>query len=315
MDLRHFGLPASTGELQRHGRRASSESAIRLQDAFDYCLATARSHCPSFPTAVCILPKRLRKPVAVVYAFSHAAHEIADEGRLSPTERLMHLAAFEAKLDIVTAGGTINEPLFLALANVLAELALPVQSLYDLLTAARWDAVKKRYASFAELMEYCRYAASPLGRLLLHLCRCTTPRNIGHADALTSALQLIDKLRTLVDDCQRRNRIYLPQDEMIRFGVTAAHLEQHISDLAMQRLIKFQILRIQRLLRAGAPLGSALHGRVGLEMRLIISAAAQILQRLAVSDDPLTPPRLSKLDWGWILWQGLIRPRTLCQES
>jgi squalene synthase HpnC len=243
----------------------------------------------------------------VIYAFARTLDDLADEGRLNATERLLHLAGYEAKLDIIKAGGCLNESLFLALADVLRQHTLPVQPFYDLLAAARLDVVKKRYASFAELTEYCRYSANPIGRLLLYLYHAGTPRNLGYSDAICTALQLINLLQDLAQDYHDRGRIYLPQDEMTRFGVTEAHLRGHSRDAALRRLIEFQIERTQRLLQTGAPLARALNGRVGLEMRLIVWGGERLLQLLKAREDPFSRPCLSRSDWAWTIWHALFR--------
>jgi squalene synthase HpnC len=255
-----------------------------------------------------MLPRRLRGPVAVIRAFARSVNELVDEGRFNASERLMHLAGYEAKLDIIKAGGFLNESLFLALADTVRQHALPMQPFYDLLVAARLDVVKKRYTHFAELMEYCRYSANPVGRLLLHLYGAETPRDLGYSDAICTALQMIGFIQNLAQDYHGRGRIYLPQDEMARFGVTEAHIRGRCNDAALRRLIDFQIERAQRLLQAGAPLGKALRGRAGLEMRLLLAGGARRLHLLRTRRDPFLRPRLTKRDWAWMIWRVLFKP-------
>jgi hydroxysqualene synthase len=308
MDSRHLGLPVPIAEPRRLLRRHSSESSIRLQDSYDFCLATARSHDDDFPVASRILPEHLRKPVAVIHAFARTAHDLADGAHLNPGERLTYLAAYEAKLDIVKAGGCLYEPIFLALADVIRRHALPLPSFYELLDGARLNALKRRYASFAELADYCRHAANPVGRLLLHLYRSATPRNLGYADALCTALQLIHLLQNLGEDYHDKGRIYLPQDEMGRFGVCERHFAERCSDEGLRRLIEFQVLRARRLLQGGAPLGRLLHGRVGLHMRLVIVHGVRVLDLLKTRKDVFAPPHMGRLDWASVIWHALFRP-------
>jgi len=307
MDLRHLGFPAPVAVPQRHLRRSPADAAIRLQDAYDYCIALTRVHYDDLPIASRLLPKHLRRRVAAICSFAHTAHHLADDPQLNASERLMRLAGYEAKMDIIKAGGSLQEPVFLALADVIAQHALPLNALYDLLTAARLSIAKKRYANFAELIEYCRYAANPIGRLLLSLYRGAAPRNMSHADAVCSGLQIISLLRNLGSDYHDRGRIYLPQDEMARFGVSEAHFDEERCDEGLNRLIELQLSRAQRLLQAGAPLGYALKGRAGLEMRLLILAGARLLQHLRERTNPFVRPRLSRRDWIWMLGHAMLR--------
>jgi squalene synthase HpnC len=311
MDLRHLGFPAPVAVPQRHLRRSPADASIRLQDAYDYCIALTRAHYDDLPIASRLLPEHLRRPVAAICTFAHTAQHLADDPQLNAFERLLRLAGYEAKVDIVKAGGSLQEPVFLALADVIAHHALPLNALYDLLNAARLGITKKRFANFAELIEYCRYAANPIGRLLLGLYRSATPRNLSYADAVCSGLQIISLLRDLGSDYQDKGRIYLPQDEMARFGVSEAHFDEERCDESLSRLIELQMQRAQRLLQAGAPLGHALKGRAGLEVRLIILAGMRLLKHLRERQSPFMRPRLSRRDWIWMLGNAVLRVESI----
>jgi squalene synthase HpnC len=204
-----------------------------------------------------------------------------------------------------------DDPLFLALAQVIQDYRLPLQPFHDLLTAFRMDVEKKRFGDFDELMHYCQFSANPIGLLLLHLYQQATPDNIEYSNAICSALQLINFFQDLAQDYHENQRIYLPLDEMQHYGVDEQHLRDQISDTAMQQLMLLQVERAQQLLHSGAPLGNRLKGRAGLEMRMIIQGGMRILHHLQNCQDNLfARPRLHRRDWLWIMWHAIInRPR------
>lgn len=279
-----------------------------LPDAYAHCLRLARSHYENFPVASVFLPKRLREPISVIYAFARTADDFADEGDLAPEVRLAKLDAYVAGLDAIKNGSAIDDPVFIALKDVMSRHALPAQLFYDLLTAFRMDVTKQRYANYDEVLYYCRHSANPVGRLLLHLYDLATPVNLAHSDAICSALQLINFWQDIGQDYHENNRIYLPQDEMARYDVTEDHLRQSRTDAAMRSLMAMQIERTRCLMLSGAPLGRVLPGRMGFELRLTYHGGLRVLQALeSQRDDAFTRPRLKAKDWLAMMWGALAR--------
>ncbi len=276
-----------------------------LQNAYAECLHMAQSHYENFPVASRLLPKHLRMPIAVIYAFARRADDFADEGDLSNGERIAALTDFSNKLDLIEQGKEVNDTTFIALADVIKQHQLPISLFHDLLTAFKMDVTKERYANFGEVMEYCRYSANPVGRLLLHLNHVATPQNLGYSDAVCSALQLTNFLQDISQDLEESNRIYLPQDEMEQYGVSEKDIRNKLTNSASQNLIKFQIERTRKLMQAGAPIGKVLKGRMGLELRMTIMGGSRILYKLnQQNDDVFSRPRLSKWDIVWIIWKA-----------
>ncbi|MBI3221942.1 MAG: squalene synthase HpnC [Nitrosomonadales bacterium] len=262
-------------------------------------------HYENFPVASVLMPKRLRKPVAAIYHFARAADDIADEGDLPDQERLRRLDEFRAELARIAAGETPITPLFQNLAAEIRQHALPLQPFYDLLDAFSQDVVKKRYASFDELLDYCRRSANPVGTLLLHLYDEATPVNLAYSDAICTSLQLINFWQDVAKD-YAIGRIYLPLDELAQYGVDEAQIAQGISDEAWRRLMQFQVERARAMMRSGAPLGSILTGRIGLEMRMIIAGGLRILAKLqsARYDMFRHRPVLRPFDWVIMLFKS-----------
>ncbi len=255
-------------------------------------------HYENFPVASILMPKRLCKPVAAIYHFARVADDIADEGELSNEERLKRLDEFRAELASIKNNKTPLTPLFQNLAAEVHQHALPMQPLYDLLDAFSQDVVKKRYANFDAVLDYCRRSANPVGRLLLHLYEEATPQNISYSDAICTSLQLINFWQDVAKD-YAIGRIYLPLDELAQYGVSEDHIARGITDDAWRELMKFQVGRARAMMISGKPLGSILTGRIGLEMRMIIAGGLRILSKLesAQYDMFRHRPVLRPFDW------------------
>src|SRR5262249_39163741 len=141
-------------------------------------------HYENFPVASVLLPPRLRGPVATIYRFARTADDFADEGDEPPAERCAALTRFRDRLDAIERGADPDDPLFRDLAQIIRAHGLPIGLFYDLLDAFTQDVVKQRYADYAELLDYCRRSANPIGRLLLHLFGATQERNLIWSDAI-----------------------------------------------------------------------------------------------------------------------------------
>ncbi len=255
-------------------------------------------HYENFPVASVLMPKRLRKPVAAIYHFARAADDIADEGNSSDEERIQQLNDFRDELNHIAVGETPLLPLFKHLAEVVKTHDLPLQPFHDLLDAFSQDVVKKRYNDYEELLDYCRRSANPVGNLLLHVYEEATPVNLAYSDAICTALQLINFWQDVAKD-HAIGRIYLPQDDMTRFGINEDQIGNGETDEAWRILMKFEVDRTRDLMLQGAPLGSILRGRIGLEMRMIIAGGLRILDKLKSANYDMFRhrPVLRPFDW------------------
>jgi len=262
-------------------------------------------HYENFPVASLLLPPRLRRPVAVIYAFARTADDFADEGDDAPAVRLERLGAYREELGRIASQVPPHTSLFEDVARIVREHHLPLQEFHNLLDAFSQDVVKTRYASFAEVLEYCRRSANPVGRLLLHLFKRTHETELSHSDSICTALQLTNFWQDVALDW-RKGRVYLPQDEMQSFGVGEAHLADERCDAAWQALMKFQCDRTGELMRRGAPLGRSLAGRIGLEIRVTVQGGLRILEKLrqAGYDAFRKRPLLRWHDWPLLLWRA-----------
>jgi squalene synthase HpnC len=264
------------------------------------------SHYENFPVASLLLPPRFRHPIALIYRFAREADDLADEGDAPAPSRLEQLERFSEQLRRIERGIPPDIPWFAALATVIREHDLPVPAFADLLSAFAQDVTQQRYATISEVLDYCRRSANPVGRLLLHLFRRASDRNFQWSDSICSALQLVNFWQDVAIDYSK-GRVYLPQDEMKRYGVTEQHIAERRCDDAWRALIQFQIDRARGMLQSGAPLGRTLPGRIGLEIRATVQGGLRILEKLesARCDMFRHRPVLRWYDWPMIMARAL----------
>lgn len=260
-------------------------------------------HYENFPVASLLVPARLRRPIEVIYRFARSADDIADEGDASPDERLAALAEYQAELDRIEAGTSPLTPLFASLAEIVRQHALPIQLFRDLLDAFAQDVVKKRYADYPELLDYCRRSANPVGRLVLYLFGRTEAEHLEQSDCICSALQLINFWQDVAIDWQK-DRVYIPQADFPQFQVGESDIAQSRWSANWAALMDFEIDRAEALMQRGAPLVHALPGRLGWEIRLTIQGGLRILERLRRVRGNMFDHRPKLGKWDWLVLAG-----------
>ncbi|MDB5763732.1 MAG: putative phytoene synthase CrtB-like [Herminiimonas sp.] len=263
-------------------------------------------HYENFPVASILLPARLRPAVEAIYGFARSADDLADEGDATPEARLAALTVYENELTRIENSQPTDSGLFQALAGVVKKHELPLQPLRDLLSAFKQDVVTKRYETFETLMDYCRRSANPVGALMLHLYGAANAQNLRDSDAICSSLQLINFWQDVAVDWQKA-RIYLPHEDLVRFGVTETQMAQAQVNEAWRALMRFEAERTRALMLSGAPLALRLPRRIGWELRLVIQGGLRILERIeAVDYDVFNQrPQLGKSDWLRMAWRAM----------
>lgn len=288
-----------------------SPASTSSQQAYAWCRELARSHYENFPVASHLLPEQLRDPISAIYAFARIADDIADEGDAEPGQRLAALKRHGQQLELALAGAAGLEPVFIAAADSIARFKLDKQYFHDLLTAFSMDVTTRRYGSFAELQNYCRYSANPVGRLLIQLVGKDSASNQYYSDAVCTALQLINFHQDIEQDLLENDRIYLAMDEMQAAGIDERQLKYRENSPAMLAFMRQQYRRANRLLLSGYPLVNILGGRLGLEVRVTVLAAHRVARKLMRQQDIYSRPRLGKLDWIIIGLQTLSNQQPL----
>ena len=266
-------------------------------------------HYENFPVASFLLPRKLVPAVEAIYAFARSADDIADEGDAAPGERLAALERYEQALAAIGRGAPPAEPMFQRLAAVIHEYGLPLQPFCDLLSAFKQDVVVTRYPDFVQLLDYCRRSANPVGFLMLSLYGAADGANVRDSDAICSALQLINFLQDVAVD-RKKDRIYVPLEDLSRFGVAPAQLDQvpfDQRDARWRALMAHEVTRARALLLLGAPLALRLPGRIGWELRLVVQGGLRILESIERVDYDVFArrPTLGALDWLMLGWRAV----------
>jgi len=286
--------------------------------------AMAVDHYENFPVASLLLPRALRSAVRDIYRYARTADDIADEGDATPQARLAALAEYHRALDGLEAPVQQALPLpeiFEPLRDTVTRHALPVSLFRDLLSAFEQDVIKHRYENDAELLDYCRRSADPVGRLLLHLYKRHDTTNLACSDAICTGLQLTNFWQDVALDW-RKGRIYLPRDKRERLGVSedwigrCAEAGRLLADgddasagRAWDALMREQVAQARDLLLYGKPLTRRLPWRAGLELRLVVQGGLLILERLEQLNYDVFErrPVLRPIDWPRMALRALFR--------
>ena len=267
-------------------------------------------HYENFPVASRLVPAALRPAVVAIYRFARAADDLADEGDAPAAQRIAALAAYGTALTRIAAGETPPEAPFPELAEAIRAHALPLPPFHDLLSAFSQDVTVGRYPSFSALEDYCRRSANPVGRLVLALYRADTPSNLLLSDAICTGLQLVNFWQDIRIDWAK-DRVYLPQEDLDRFGVPVAQIAAGRVDHQWRALLAFETARARALMMSGRPLTRELPWRLGLELSAVIAGGLRILDRIdAVHGDVFAQrPQLRKRDWCVVAYHALLPPR------
>jgi phytoene synthase len=288
------------GTRARSARPGACEAALAAD--FAHCRRVARDHAENFPVASFLLPRALRDPIAAIYAFARAADDFADEPR-HEGNRIELLSDWEVRL-LSAAAGPGEPPVFRALSETIRRHDLPLQPFRDLLSAFRQDALRTRYETWTEVLDYCQRSAAPIGRLVLHLFGHRAPDLIGRSDRFCAALQLTNFWQDLAVDAGR-GRIYLPREDLRRHGVSEDSLRTGEAPrrAGFVPLMEEMAGRTAALFEAGRELPEMLPGRLRIELRLTWLGGTGILRRLrAVRFDVFRRrPALGILAWGPLL--------------
>ncbi|HEY9064448.1 MAG TPA: squalene synthase HpnC [Burkholderiaceae bacterium] len=266
-------------------------------------------HYENFPVASILCPPALRPAIAAIYWFARTADDLADEGDSSPEARLQDLADYRADLLAVVAGGAPSPrwaPVFHAIGDSIRQYKLPTELLTDLLSAFEQDVVKQRYADRAELLDYCRRSANPVGRLLLHLYGIADATSLCRSDAICTALQLANFWQDLSVDTSR-GRLYVPDADAARHGIAPEELLGRQDTPAARRVIAELVAWAAELMHAGAPLALTVPGRAGWELRLVVQGGLRILEKIERSGHASLAqrPSVRAFDAPLLLWRSL----------
>jgi squalene synthase HpnC len=275
-----------------------------VDQAYATCLRIAHDHYENFPVASRLVPARLRPHVAAIYAFARTADDIADEPGRSTSERLALLHEWSSHLQTPP-----RDDIFEALADTLARFDLPVELFEDLLSAFRQDVTMSRYHTWAQVLDYCRRSANPVGRLVLRLAGHRRDESDRWSDAVCTALQLTNFWQDLAIDWER-GRLYLPEELWRGAGADPADLDRRLLTPQWASALREAAHVTRTLFDDGRPVCDVLPGRLRYELRATWLGGRSILDRLEACGFNVFDrrPTLSRADllviaWGALWWK------------
>lgn len=253
---------------------------LQQDDPQQVVRALMRRHDENFPVAFRLLERDQRTDMAAVYAFCRVTDDIGDESPGGPEGRLAALDAWERQVRAAFSGAPAD-PLLSALALAARRRDLDIDPFMRLIEANRMDQRRDRWDTFESLRVYCTYSATPVGHMVLQVLGYRDRWRAGMSDATCMGLQLVNFWQDIRRDLEERGRIYLPQEDMERFGVVEEDLALPRARPELRRLVAFEVGRARQLLEAGAPLARFVHRRAALDIRAFSAGGLALCRAIA----------------------------------
>ncbi len=279
--------------------------------AFAECERLATSHYENFSVLSWFLPRALRPHFSSVYAFCRHTDDLGDEGATTPEQRLALLDHWEHDLRRCFAPGeTPEHPYLVALHETIRRFDLPPEPFLALIKANRMDQLVRHYPTYADLLHYCEHSANPVGRLVLMLYGYRDTERQRCSDAICTALQLTNFWQDIARDLRERERIYLPMEDMARFGYNEAALRRGMCTPAFQALMAYEVERTRALFHDGLPLLARLEGLPRRTVALFALGGLNILAAIERRhyDVFAHRPTLSRRQKFWLMVRVALRP-------
>jgi squalene synthase HpnC len=250
-----------------------------LADAYAFCAALAQSHYENFSVASRLLPQELRRDLYVIYAFCRHTDDLGDE---ATGDRLALLTDWEREL-VHIYGGQPTHPIMVALQDVVRRFEIPDEPFRKLIQANRMDQGRVRFEAHDDLVRYCEHSAVPVGQMVLYLLTDRSAESKILSGATCTALQLANFWQDVARDFAM-DRVYLPHEDMIRFGVAESDLARTAASPALKNLLRFEVGRTQELFEKGLPLVDRVHGRMKLGIALFSKGGLRVLSSIRDCD-------------------------------
>jgi squalene synthase HpnC len=271
------GDSAASGWASLPPEYAFPDAAPSEAEAREYCRRLARTHYENFSVATWFLPKRLQQHFFNVYAYCRISDDLGDEvGNASASLRL--LDEWQAELDACYTG-TPKHPVFVALAETVRACNIPKHEFSDLLTAFRQDQTTTRYGTFQDLLGYCKNSANPVGHLVLYVCGYSDVERQRLSDFTCTALQLANFWQDVSVD-YAKGRIYLPLEDLRRFGVEEADIATQRNTPQFLQMMKFEVERAREWFQQGLPLVGTVSRELAIDLELFSRGGQEILNAI-----------------------------------
>ena len=281
-------------------------SNSNIEIAYAEALDLARSHYENFPVVSFLIPKHLRKHVAIVYQFARQADDLADEGEFSKEQRIASLEKYESAFKKCLENDYEND-FWCAVANTVNSFKLTPQNFSNLIFAFKQDVTKNRFESFEEILFYCRHSANPVGRIVLELHDIRDVKLFALSDSICTALQLTNFYQDVNIDIDK-NRIYVPMDDFAKYEITENQYLNGQYDEKFSSLMKYQVDRAERLFIEGEQLIPHLPGLLRQEIKWTVLGGMKILERIREHnyDTFSNRPELNKTDMLKLIFKSFI---------
>jgi len=256
---------------------AIPEHPPALAEARQYCARLARAHYENFSVATWFLPRRLRQHFFNLYAYCRISDDLGDEVG-DAAAALQLLDQWQAELDACYAG-TPRHPVFVALRETVRQFDIPKHEFSDLLIAFRQDQTVTRFETFDDVLAYCRFSANPVGHLVLYVCGYRDAERQQLSDFTCTALQLANFWQDVSVD-YGKGRIYLPLEDLRRFGVSEEDIAQTRNTASFCAMMKFQVERAEDWFRKGLPLIGKVDRELAIDLELFSRGGQEILRAI-----------------------------------
>src|ERR1700761_9149561 len=301
------------------GEEIADEAGASIAARVSLAVA-AKASAENFPVALRVLPRRYRAHLTALYGFARLVDDIGDEplpglpadtpADMVTATRLHLLDEVQHEGEQIYHGAEPELDVLRDLARTVRDCAVPAQPLLDLIAANRQDQVVTRYETYQELEDYCRLSANPVGQVVLYIMGAATPERIAASDSICTALQVIEHTQDVAEDLAG-GRIYLPRQDLSRFGVSEADLARPQAGPPVRDLLRFEADRAAELLDSGAPLVGTLRGAARIAIAGYVAGGRATLKAIAAGryDVLSAVPRPGKTDTLALMASTYVRGR------
>jgi squalene synthase HpnC len=283
----------------------TTTAAVSRRSAFRWCREFARAHQENFTVISWVLPKEIRPHFASLYSYCRMTDDLGDE---ASGDRLALLDEWEQDLRRAFAGEA-ERPIFVALAYTVRKYDIPIGPFLRLIEANRMDQRVSRFATYDDLLHYCSFSATPVGHMVLCVLGYRDEDRQRLSDATCIGLQLANFWQDVTVDWEEKGRIYLPQEDLDRFGVSEESIARREMSPAFRELMQFEVERTRELFRRGRELEETVDRRARLDVRLFRLGGEAVLDAIEGAHyDVLTArPEIATRTKAWMALSNGLR--------
>ncbi len=278
---------------------------MQLEDSYAFCERVARSQAKNFYYSFLLLSPPQRRAMCAIYAFMRYCDDLSDAEDVP--DRASAIARWRSDLDRALAGDPAEHPLWPAFADAVERYRIPHQYFYDMIDGVSSDLEPRRIRTFEELYDYCYHVASVVGLTIVHIFGFDGPAALPLAEQCGVAFQLTNIIRDVREDAEHE-RVYLPEEDLVRFGVSPEDLRAPQASDKLRELLAFEAARAREYYMKSAPLVGMVHHASRASLRALIGIYSRLLDRIESSNYEVLERRVRVPTWEkiWILLKSVI---------